>query len=80
LPVPFRSQCRREARRRTLSTTEVAQIIQAEISERLLAARDYERSGHADRAQRLRSEAEILASVAWGEDGTATELADNLEN
>jgi uncharacterized protein len=56
-----------EARRRTLSTTEVAQIIQAEISERLLAARDYERSGHADRAQRLRSEAKILASVAWGE-------------
>lgn len=50
-----------------LSTTEVDQIIQADIGERLLAARDYERSGHADRARRLRSEAGILTSVASGE-------------
>jgi hypothetical protein len=35
-------------------------VIRAEISERLLAARDYEHSGHADRAQRLRSEANAL--------------------
>jgi len=58
-----------EVQRRTLSTTEVDQIIQAQISERLLAARDYERSGHADRAQRLRSEAGILTSVASDEAG-----------
>ena len=63
-----------EARRRTLSTTEVDQLIQAEISERLHAARDYESSGHADRALRLRSEAHILTSIASGQaphsDGT----------
>jgi uncharacterized protein len=55
-----------EAQRRTLSAAEVDQIIQAEISERLLAAGDYERSGHADRPQRLRSEAGVLTSVASG--------------
>ena len=69
-----------EVQRRTLSTPEVDQIIQAEISERPLAARDYERSGHADRARRLRSEAGILTPVASGEARTATELADHLEN
>ncbi len=57
-----------EAPRRVLSAAEVDQIIRAEISERLLAARDYERSGHADRAQRLRSEASVLTSVASGND------------
>ena len=55
-----------EAQRRTLSAAEVDQIIQAEISERLLAARDYERSGHTDPAQRLRSETGVLTSVASG--------------
>jgi hypothetical protein len=55
-----------EVQRRTLSTTEVDQLIRAEISERLLAARDYESSGHADRERRLRSEADILTSVASG--------------
>jgi hypothetical protein len=52
-----------EAGRRALSAAEVDQIIQAEISERLLAAGDYERSGHPGRAQRLRSEAGVLISA-----------------
>jgi uncharacterized protein len=56
-----------EARRRALSAAEVAQIIGAEISERLRAADDYERSGHADLARRLRCEASVLTSAASGE-------------
>ena len=45
-----------EARRRDLSAADVDQIVQAEISERLQAASDYERSGRAARAERLRAE------------------------
>jgi hypothetical protein len=57
-----------EARRHSLSAAEVDQVIQAEISERLLAARDYEHSGHADRAQRLRSEANALQLTIAAQD------------
>lgn len=56
-----------DARRRDLSTAEVDQVVQAEISERLLAASDYERTGHSARADRLRSEASVLASALSGE-------------
>ena len=52
-----------EARRRDLSAADVDQIVQAEISERLQAAGDYERSGRAARAERLRAEASVLASA-----------------
>jgi uncharacterized protein len=52
-----------EARRRDLSAADVDQIVQAEISERLKGADDYERSGHAARAERLRAEASVLASA-----------------
>jgi uncharacterized protein YqeY len=56
-----------EARRRNLSAAAVGEIIQAEISERLQAARDYENSGHTSRAQRLRREASVLVSAASDE-------------
>ena len=55
-----------EAQRRAVNAAEADQIVQAEISERLLAASEYERSGHADRAQRLRSEASALISASSG--------------
>jgi uncharacterized protein YqeY len=60
-----------EARRRDLSAAEVDQIVQAEISERLRAAGDYERSGRAARAERLRAEASVLVSAlsSDGRDG-----------
>ena len=57
-----------ETQRHRLSAAEVDQVIQAEISERLLAARDYEHSGHLDRAQRLRREASVLMLAATGQD------------
>lgn len=53
-----------EVQRRSLSTAEVDQIIRAEIGERLIAAGDYDRRGHADRAERLRSEARVLRLAA----------------
>lgn len=56
-----------EARRRCLSAAEVDQILRAEVSERELAAREYERGGHADQADRLRSEARALTSALAGE-------------
>jgi uncharacterized protein YqeY len=52
-----------EAHRRKLSEAEVSRILQAEISERLTAARDYDSSGHPGRAQRLREEAHALTVV-----------------
>jgi len=52
-----------DVRRRDLSAADVDHIVQAEISERLQAASDYERGGHAARAQRLRSEVNVIASA-----------------
>ena len=52
-----------EAPRRTLTPAEAEQVIAAEISERLAAADGYERAGRADRADRLRREADVLATV-----------------
>lgn len=52
-----------EAPRRTLSQAETSGIIDAEISERREAAEEYERAGHADRAARLRREANALAAL-----------------
>jgi uncharacterized protein len=52
-----------EAPRRALSDAEVGAIIAAEISERREAAELYQRVGHADRAARLRREADALAAL-----------------
>jgi len=52
-----------EARRRTLGAAEIEQIVRAEVGERLLAAGEYERAGHAGQAARLRSEVRVLTSV-----------------
>jgi len=52
-----------EIQRRQLSGAHVEQIVQAEISERQAAAREYEQAGHADRAARLRTEAQVLTVV-----------------
>jgi uncharacterized protein YqeY len=49
-----------EAPRRILTEEQVSEIVRAEITERHQAAEIYERSGHADRADRLRREAEAL--------------------
>jgi hypothetical protein len=57
-----------EARRRGLSRAQAEQIVRAEAGERQRAARDYERAGHADQADRLRREARVLMSVVAGGD------------
>jgi uncharacterized protein YqeY len=57
-----------EASRRRLSAAEVEQIVRAEAGERERAARDYERAGHADRADRRRREARLLLAVLSDDD------------
>ena len=49
-----------ETPRRRLSDAQVDQIVRTEISERQAAAREYEQTGHPDRADRLRHEARAL--------------------
>ncbi|WP_213011251.1 hypothetical protein [Paractinoplanes toevensis] len=51
-----------EVARRTLTEQEVEQIVRAELAERETAADEYERVGHPDRAEKLRSEARSLAT------------------
>jgi len=60
-----------EAERRRLSTAEIEQLVLGEAGERERAARDYERAGHADRADRLRREAQVLLGVLADEDRPA---------
>jgi uncharacterized protein YqeY len=55
-----------EARRRRLSPADVRGIVEAEISERETTAGLYEAASHADRAERLRREAQILRAVLEG--------------
>jgi uncharacterized protein len=57
-----------EARRRGVSPAQAEQIVRAGAGERQRAARDDERAGHADQADRLRREARMLMSVVAGED------------
>jgi uncharacterized protein YqeY len=57
-----------EAPRRRLSAAEVEQIVRVEAGERERAAHDYERAGHADRAGRLRREAQLLLAVLTDDD------------
>jgi uncharacterized protein len=52
-----------EAARRELAEQDVAAIVAAEISDRRLAAGDYERLGRSDRSARLRREAHVLAEL-----------------
>jgi uncharacterized protein YqeY len=52
-----------EAERRSLTEAEVGDIVRAEVADRQAAARDYDQAGHHDQADRLRREADVLASV-----------------
>jgi uncharacterized protein YqeY len=52
-----------EAPRRRLGAAQIEQIVRAEADERERAARDYERAGHTDRADRLRREARVLLAT-----------------
>ena len=51
-----------EVARRALTEVEVEQIVRTEMIERESAADDYDRAGHAERAEQLRSEARALAA------------------
>jgi uncharacterized protein len=52
-----------EVQRRHLTEAQVSQILQAEITDRHRAAREYDEAGHPDWAGRLRHEAAVLQSV-----------------
>jgi uncharacterized protein YqeY len=52
-----------EASRRTLTEAEITGIVATEIADRRAAAAQYGQAGHADRAGRLRREADVLAAV-----------------
>jgi uncharacterized protein YqeY len=52
-----------EAARRQLTEADIAEIVLAEIADRRSAADQYDRLGRDDRAERLRREAEVLATV-----------------
>ena len=52
-----------EAARRALTASDVASIVAAEAADRRAAAAQYEASGHADRAARLRHEAEVIEAA-----------------
>lgn len=56
-----------EASRRALTPAEIAGIVSTEIAERRAAADRYEQAGHADRADRLRREADALTAVVSGD-------------
>ncbi|MBF6216279.1 hypothetical protein IU433_28360 [Nocardia puris] len=51
-----------EVARRTLSESDIEAVVRAEIAERRSAATEYDASGSADRAGRLRAEADALES------------------
>lgn len=50
-----------EAARRTLTGADIEAIVRADIDERLAAALEYERANHAERAEVLRAQAQILS-------------------
>lgn len=49
-----------EVQRRSLTEAQVDQTVRAEVTERLAAARDYERLGRREHAERLSAEADVL--------------------
>jgi uncharacterized protein YqeY len=55
-----------EAARRNLSAADIAEIVRTEITERQVAATAYQRSGHAERAERLLREAQVLEAALHG--------------
>jgi len=55
-----------EVARRALTEVEVEQIVRTEMIEREAAADDYDRAGHTERAEQLRSEARALAAHLAG--------------
>ncbi len=52
-----------ETERRSLTEAQIEDIVRAEAGERQIAARDYDRTGHRDQADRLRREASVLILV-----------------
>jgi uncharacterized protein YqeY len=58
-----------EAKRRSLSEAEVEKIVRAVVTGRRAAAREYERAGHADQADRLRRWACVLESAVDASEG-----------
>ena len=52
-----------DTERRRLTQAQIEDIVRAEVAERQAAARDYDRAGRADQADRLRREAGVLLSV-----------------
>lgn len=50
-----------EAERRHLTESDLRSIVEKEIRERSVAAREYEELGRGDQAERLRAEAEVLS-------------------
>jgi len=51
-----------EVPRRVLTEAQVEHIVRAELAEREAAAREYERAGRSEQAERLRHEAGVLAA------------------
>jgi uncharacterized protein YqeY len=60
-----------EVERRHLQEAEVEQIVQTEVADRRAAADAYQRAGQAERAGRLRAEADVLSSYLGGLGGPA---------
>jgi uncharacterized protein len=60
-----------EVSRRVLTEAEIAGIVSTEVAERRTEAARYEQAGHADRADRLRREADALAAAVSGDPGGA---------
>jgi uncharacterized protein len=52
-----------EAERLGLTEAEIKAIVRGEVAERHAVARDYDRAGRADQADRLRREAHVLTSA-----------------
>jgi uncharacterized protein len=52
-----------EAERRALTEADIEEIVRAEVAERRAAARDYDQAGHAQQADRLRREAQVLSGI-----------------
>jgi uncharacterized protein YqeY len=55
-----------EVVRRSLTATQAEEIVRAEVADRQASARDYERAGQPDHAERLRREADVLRSHLGG--------------
>lgn len=55
-----------EMQRRSLTGLEICEIVEAEISERRVAAAGYEGGGHSQQAGRLRREAQVLSDFIEG--------------